>query len=81
MPGLCHQQSLCGAGGSDFVDALTVAADLIHKKIEVVAQLAKDNILKRVVLISNFQHAVRPSRQYTLHTCCASRHCSTIWRK
>jgi hypothetical protein len=45
-------------GTSDFVDGLTVATDLLHKAIEDRPMLEKDNIIKRIVLVSNFLDAV-----------------------
>ena len=48
-----------GSGSSDFVDALTVAVDSLHRTVNGRPDLGKANVVKRVVLISNFLDAAK----------------------
>lgn len=48
-----------GGGSSDFVDALTVAVDRMHKVLSDRPELSKANVHKRVVLVSNFLDAAK----------------------
>ena len=50
---------LQGAGSSDFVDALTVAVDRLHRTVHDRPDLGKANVTKRVVLVSNFLDAAK----------------------
>ena len=48
-----------GSGSSDFVDALTVAVDRLHRTVNDRPDLGKANVVKRIVLISNFLDAAK----------------------
>ena len=48
-----------GTGSSDFVDALTVAVDQLHRTVNDRPDLGKANVVKRIVLISNFLDAAK----------------------
>lgn len=48
-----------GGGTSDFVDAVTVAADSINRAIQDRPELEKAIVSKQIVLISNFHDKVR----------------------
>ena len=48
-----------GTGNSDFVDALTVAVDRLHRTVNDRPDLGKVNVIKRIVLISNFLDAAK----------------------
>ncbi|KAL3159758.1 ATP-dependent DNA helicase II subunit 2 [Trebouxia sp. C0009 RCD-2024] len=48
-----------GSGSSDFMDALTVAVDKLHRAVNDRPDLGKANITKRVVLVSNFLDAAK----------------------
>ena len=50
---------LQGTGSSDFLDALTVAVDSLHTTIDARPELGKANVVKRVVLVSNFLDAAK----------------------
>ena len=50
---------LQGTGSSDFVDALTVAVDRLHRTVSDRPDLGKANVVKRIVLISNFLDAAK----------------------
>lgn len=50
---------LQGGGSSDFVDALTVAVDRMHRVLGDRPELGKANVNKRVVLVSNFLDAAK----------------------
>ena len=60
---LMHVQSVAGSlqgtGSSDFVDALTVAVDRMHRVVSERPELGKANVNKRVVLVSNFLDAAK----------------------
>ena len=53
-------EGLC-AGKSDFVDALICGADTIFRTLDERPQLEAAVVKKRIVLVSNFLDAVRPS--------------------
>ena len=48
-----------GQGKSDFVDAVTVAADIINRALQARPELEKHNVSKEIVLISNFKERVK----------------------
>ncbi|KAL0036571.1 hypothetical protein WJX79_000925 [Trebouxia sp. C0005] len=48
-----------GSGSSDFVDALTIAVDRLHRTVNDRPDLGKANVVKRIVLISNFLDAAK----------------------
>ena len=48
-----------GGGKSDFVDAVTVAADSINRALQARPELEKANVTKEIVLLSNFHAEVR----------------------
>ena len=48
-----------GQGKSDFVDAVTVAADIINRALQARPELEKHNVSKEIVLISNFKDRVK----------------------
>ncbi|BDA44905.1 X-ray repair cross-complementing protein 5 [Coccomyxa sp. Obi] len=48
-----------GGGNSDFVDAVTVAADSINRALQARPELEKANVSKEIVLLSNFHAKVR----------------------
>ena len=48
-----------GQGKSDFVDAVTVAADIINRTLQARPELEKHNVSKEIVLISNFKDRVK----------------------
>ena len=48
-----------GQGKSDFVDAVTVAADIINRALQARPELEKLNVSKEIVLISNFKERVK----------------------
>lgn len=54
--GCCGLQ---GSGSSDFMDALTVAVDKLHRAVNDRPDLGKANVTKRVVLVSNFLDAAK----------------------
>jgi hypothetical protein len=45
-------------GTSDFVNGLTVAVDILYRSIQDRPVLEKDNIIKRIIIVSNFLDAV-----------------------
>jgi hypothetical protein len=45
-----------GQGNSDFLDAITVAADSINRAVLARPELEKANVSKEICLISNFHH-------------------------
>lgn len=48
-----------GGGNSDFVEAVTVAADSINRAVRARPELEKANVAKEIVLLSNFHAKVR----------------------
>lgn len=48
-----------GGGRSDFIDAVTVAADSINRATQARPELEKANVSKEIVLISNFHEKIR----------------------
>lgn len=48
-----------GGGTSDFIDAVTVAADSINRATQARPELEKANVSKEIVLISNFLEKIR----------------------
>jgi len=62
---LTYDSPTWNTGASDFVNALTVAADLLQKRIKESAVLEKDNVAKRIILVTNFLDAV----SHTSHAC------------
>ncbi len=46
-----------GKGSSDFIDAITVAADSINRAVTARPELEKANVSKEIVVISNFHQA------------------------
>ena len=48
-----------GQGKSDFLDAVTVAADIINRALQARPELEKHNVSKEIVLISNFKDRVK----------------------
>ncbi len=48
-----------GQGKSDFIDAVTVAADILNRAVQARPELEKQNVAKEIVLISNFRERVK----------------------
>ena len=80
-----ERHSLSGTGASDFVNAITVAADLIQKRIKESAVLEKDNVTKRIVLVTDLLSPVghsfsslQASFLATCHICSFKSFCMTM---
>ncbi len=59
LQGLEPGQMPRGQGRSDFIDAVSVAADILNKAVELRPELEKHNVTKEIVLISSLQERVK----------------------
>ena len=59
LQGLEPGQMARGQGKSDFIDAVSVAADLLNKAVQLRPELEKHNVSKEIVLISSLQERVK----------------------
>lgn len=48
-----------GQGKSDFIDAVTVAADILNRAVHLRPELEKANVSKEIVLVSSLQVRVK----------------------
>ena len=59
LQGLEPGQMARGQGKSDFIDAVSVAADILNKAVQMRPELEKHSVTKEIVLISSLQDRVK----------------------
>lgn len=59
LKGLEPGKMVRGQGKSDFIDAVTVAADILNRAITARPELEKANVSKEIVLISSLEDRVK----------------------